>query len=686
MEVQTFTDPDRPVPEALSRPLPDNRFSLTGRILLWTSLSALFTLVILQFSLTYGKLVVHPFYDDISYFNDALERLQKLYSGGLLALASNYVRVPPHSTFSTGLAMASYLVFGARDWAPYAANGIIILALAGFVELFTRGLPLWQKVALFLFALTVPICGNAVYEFRPDIASALCAAAGVTALLSRPLNTSEWRHRAGAGALFGLALVIKTPTFPLTMILLASSLGMASVADILLNARRPSPRELTVSWAQCIGAAFLVALPVYLPQLRQIFAYMYAPVFGDIKEIWRTPGSPMFQARFYLDGPGGDNMLGRHVYLLPAIIVIGFVAAATIRRRDLAVRIGCFVAVAVVAYAVPTLMSVKSAFFGTSFDWILLFGAIYVLVLACRRAGLLRAAAILGTTLLAGMALARFVPVLYLPGAENAIDRRRIVEQLYGALKSENVGPGVRVYMTTTGFVNTDVLKYLDLKRGLPGPRYIQHAYVKDLAVHLREIDLADYVIASEQGNTEAYGGFVPTGNFQDQTLAMVRDSGMFKEVAEFPTGNPKRYFLFRRIGHFGGWEDATGLSPEDGSYQPWGLYRVRWGLGPRTILRLRAQPGGDYRLIVEGRAANSGLEMTIEVNGVPAGKHRFPKRTDFEAIDLPLHLTPGPHQVELRYSDWDRQDSRLRAVLFKTLEIAPLSAAKEAGKVPGGL
>src|SRR6185312_8396318 len=84
--------------------------------LLWVGISAAFTAIVIQWSLLHGKLAIYPFYDDVSYFMDALERLQEFYAGGWSHLVREIIDRPPHSLFSCLLALGSYMVLGARDW------------------------------------------------------------------------------------------------------------------------------------------------------------------------------------------------------------------------------------------------------------------------------------------------------------------------------------------------------------------------------------------------------------------------------------------------------------------------------------------------------------------------------------------------------------------------------------------
>ncbi|HEY2944983.1 MAG TPA: hypothetical protein VGN09_21295, partial [Vicinamibacteria bacterium] len=113
------------------------------RVLLWIVLSAGFTLIIVQWSLRHGRLILPPTYDDVGYLADGLSRLEVLYRDRLPGLLAEHFRHPPHSPFSSYLALAGFALFGAHDWAPYASNVIIVLALLAFVDYLLRERAWW---------------------------------------------------------------------------------------------------------------------------------------------------------------------------------------------------------------------------------------------------------------------------------------------------------------------------------------------------------------------------------------------------------------------------------------------------------------------------------------------------------------------------------------------------------------
>jgi hypothetical protein len=469
-------------------------------------------------------------------------------------------------------------------------------------------------------------------------------------------------------------MLIKTPTFPLTLVMLVAAFTMAVVADWMLTGNKATARKLLKTGGLVLAIALLVAAPAYVTHLREILAYIYAPTFGEKKEIWRTAGDTMFQLRFYVDGEGGRAMLGRHLYLLPAIIAAGIASAAVLRQFELLTRTASLLVVAAAAYLVPTILTVKQPFFGTSFDWMAIFTSLYLLVWLCREVNYIAGGVALGIVLGAGLLIAQFIPPMYEAASPVAAARRRVIEGLSLALRAQEIDPRTRIYITTTGYVNADVLNFMALQRMLPPMHFEQKPGIGDLKVHAREIKEAAYVIASEQGNSEAMGGFLAAGNIQDQTLALVRSDSEFEQIAEFPTLTGKRYFLFHRE-RFAGVDAVSGLGPIEGPYPRWGLDKVKWGNGPRSVTHLSAPADGEYKLMTEGRAAVAGARMTLSIDGHPAGSHVFETNSRFEREEFMFHLAPGSHELELDYSDWDRAGGQSRAVLFDLLKLVRTDA-----------
>ena len=665
-------------PEKTSRllKLPIASAARRSELLLWSLISAAYAAIIIQYSMKYGRLAAPPYYDDVSYFVDALPRVQEFYTRNWAMVCLGLLARAPHSLFSTVVAVAGYLVFGARDWAPYAANAVIILALAGIINFLAQGLSLWIRLLLFALVATTPISLYSIYEFRPDIASGMITAAGAILLLTQPLSQSTWQRRVLAGLLFGLSMIMKTPTFPLTMGLMFVALTVSTITEWYLDPNQPLP-PIGKLWMQTVAASLAVMLPVYLANLKIILAYIYDPIFGPRKDVWATHMPLTDHLLFYLTArEGGAALLGWHLYLFLLILLVSFVVLIAYRNMRLAVLLAGMCVVTLAAYTVVTIMHVKQRFFGSTFDWMLIFTVVQVLIWLARRASPRQAT--LGIVAAAGLAVLTLQPIprMYTPEGGNLLARRRVIYALSDALRAEHLLRHERVFITSTGFVNAHVLKYLSLQRFLPELNIADLAFTDDLAQYRAEIGRAQYVIASEKGNSEAFGDYIASGNVQDQTLAIAREDRDLVQIAEFPTETPKRYFLFKRVGPGYGFEPIEGLEPVTGPFPLWKLGFVRWGLGPRTVmLTPPVSKAGRYHLRADARGI-AGQLMTFVIDGKWKYTETFTDSKSFVPLDLEVELTPGRHTVQFDYSTWLKPSRE--AVLFRSLKLVPDAATTQ--------
>jgi hypothetical protein len=116
-------------------------------------------------SSSHGRLAAAPAYDDVVYFYKGTQALQDLRNGHLFATLYG----PLHAPFSVLLAAASFAIWGAKDWAPYAGNVVVIIFYLGALSYFLRKLPLGIQMGLLVLFLGLPFAKMAVVEFRPDM-------------------------------------------------------------------------------------------------------------------------------------------------------------------------------------------------------------------------------------------------------------------------------------------------------------------------------------------------------------------------------------------------------------------------------------------------------------------------------------------------------------------------------------
>lgn len=665
------------------------------RLPLWLLLAALVTALSMQFSLAHGRLLFPPVYDDVGYFLDGLERLEQCRQHGGAELVRGFVNHPPHSPFSTGLALVGFGVFGFQDWAPYALNGLIVLVFLGFVDCLLHGLGAGSRLAYLLFACTLPLVHGAVYEFRPDFAVALLTALGTFLLVTRPLAASSLRFRAVVGALFGLALVVKPSLCPLTLTMLSAALLLAGACDRLLRPESTSLRSQLRACGVVLLVAVLVALPYYLVAGGHVARYIYDNIFGQHAEQWKYPGGLRVQLLYYLTGPGEQLMLNHHGPILLALVLAAVGSLVLARQAGPLVRLGALASALVPAYLVPTATACKHGFYGLTFYFLGVFAAFLALRLLLTAQVFQRRWC--RGTLAVGLAGAG-VLVLTSPQWNGAAGEprtegiRRAYAEIVATIAADESQQQPRVCLTrATGPINVLALRWLARKEGrdwrivapdqagsiqaLLDARKGEYALPEttagawaDLAAYRRELEQADYLVAFQTDH--------PPENASERlagaTLQLARSLENFVEVKALPTFDGTTYHLFKNV-RFGGYRPVEGFGPREGPYPQWGLPVVHWGTGVLTRLQVTSPSGGLVRLALSGRADVPGQAVTVLLDGKAVFESPVPAGGVFTELEVPLVLSPGSHEVALRYAATGT-GARSRAVLYRRLQIVPLT------------
>jgi hypothetical protein len=660
-----------------ARPTFDQR---GARLTLWAVVSAIFTLLILQYSFVHDRLLLPAGYDDVIYLLDGLNRLEIWYGGGLWALALNWLHHPPHSPFSTVVAIAGFAVFGIHDWAPYVLDAVIIFTLLAFLDSMLGGLRLRWKIAAAIIALSTPIAGQSVAEFRPDMMAGLLSAILVVMLLDGPIIGRRPMRLLGAGAIWGLCLWVKPSVFPVTLGLGGLALVLGTIRDIwLLRPRRTKAIDIAATWFLVMLPAVILPLPHYLVEGRAIVHYILANEIGPQRQMWQLHADWMTHVLYYSLGQGGQAMLGPCFWIFLAEMVIG--AGLLVRGSDRRTwaTVGCAVIVGIAAYVVPTLNPQKQPFLATPFDFLMVFGAI-LMMRELTREHLPPTVGLVGSLMVALMVAVSLLCSGFpgAPGLDRASSDVRMTRQtiagVYAAIRDHYEAGQKTVWLNLTGPLNTDLLHYMAVKDGL-SLLFIGNASAADLGVYRRGYDNSDYVVAADPGVPDLPAN-LQSNLMLDKTLALIRARRDFELLATIPIGDGLNYYVFRKIGHFHGWTQVTGLAPLEGPYPKDGLPQVRWGLGPATVITLDADSAEDEVLSMQAQsqlAKSANQKMTVSLDGRMIAEHPFAVPGNFDSVTVPLHLSGGRHTVTIRYATWVNDPNRRAAVLFTSLQFDPV-------------
>jgi hypothetical protein len=526
-----------------------DRPSAVAHVLCWAALSAAFTLLVLNYSLTRGKLIVPAKYDDVTYLRDGLAKLDSFYRGGLNGLLGSAIDHPPHSPFSTIVAFTGYAFFGVHDWSPYAANAVIIFGLLAFVDFLTRGLPPWQKLLCFLFTLTVPIAAQSVYEFRSDMAVGLLTAVFIVLIIQRPFVRAPARYPVVAGVLLGITLLCKTSVFPITLGLAGSAMLAATVRDRILLGRAASIGAMAKAWAFVLLPGLLIPLPFYFHNRHEIFYYVTVNALGSNSHIWHLHADLKTHLLYYATGAGAAPMLGRHFGIMAIVLIAGGALALSSGQKTRIARAACYAFVFLVAYVGPTLNPIKDPFLGVTFDFLMIFVTLLVFrdLLAAGGSSFEGRAAQLALVLLfvAGAWYAKWPMYWGERTRADVVMRNRYMNDLYQGVRSNAPDGKAKVLVGVSGvFVNADALGYMADKDGLTHLDFRSEFTNGDLDGFRRQLDGSRFVITGDVGNPEDDPN-TPYSEILDRTLAMVRSRPDFSLIAVCPTDAGKNYYLF---------------------------------------------------------------------------------------------------------------------------------------------
>lgn len=542
-------------------------------------LAALFTAVVVQYSLQYGRLIytIQP-WEDCRYVGDGLLRLNEFYDRGAGAALLSYCSNPPASPFSTYLASLAYAIFGIREWAPYAANGILILLLLLYLDRRLGSVCATRKAVVFGFALLTPMAFLTVHEYRPDMACGLFTAMGILAVAGTPLDRFTPRHAIASGVLFGLALLAKPSIFPGTLAFLAGALALSwaqAWSAWVWAAKAGSEGAAPAGWRECLrsallvgGVALAVSLVYFSIGFREQWRYLYDALASPHRRFWVLPGGLTAHLTYYLVGPAGDAIFFAFRPVYAAILLVG--ALGALLRRQVAVLFWAS-GVLLLAYLVPTLLPNKALFGNATFAWLILFYSCFTLGAILDyplRGRLPQVAAVALTVLLLAGALRQFRWEKWGNADEPYIRRSgENLRELADTLAAESRAGRRHVFFPTVGLLTEPGMKYLLWKQHLPPAKISIKTRVleEDLGEYLADINNADVVVLTDRGaDVMPYG--MPSERLQETLLERMRTNPAFQLAKQITALNNKSFYVFDRPGPPSGAMSVESLAPTAGA------------------------------------------------------------------------------------------------------------------------
>jgi len=320
----------------------------------------------LQRSSEIGRLAAPPWYDDVVYLFTAQVLLHAAQHQSWLETLRQLI--DQHAPLSTSLGVLGFLAVP-QGWAgPYIANCLVLGAFLIGCAVLLRPLPTAAIIGAIAAIGAIPVASLSITEFRPDFAWGFLSGLAAAALLRRQLFQFSGKRLLLIGLLCGLALVSKPSTGPFTAVILAT----AFVGSVLLYVLAGDPAAMRTRLraiarvAALIGlGAAIVAGPVYAIIWRDVYAYILLALV-ELHDENAAPGDFLFQLLYYSTGDGGSIVLGQAFWMLLLFWVAAF-ACCAIYKGCLLPRLICYLAVILVAYAIPAYTDTKTLFLGGAF-------------------------------------------------------------------------------------------------------------------------------------------------------------------------------------------------------------------------------------------------------------------------------------------------------------------------------
>ncbi len=340
-----------------------------------TLLFLLKTAILINDSYLFGRLALPPVYDDVSYFVDALQRIDVFRAAGLRGVIAGLIASPPHAPYSTLAAFVSFMVSGDALAAPYVMNALAVVAFTLlWLVMFRVG-----HLSAWLIAIMIATTGwfdNAVTIYHPDLIAGYGAAIVATFLIFPHEVLTSTRRRVVVGIVAGLVLLIKPTAFAMVLVLW----GVAVVTGLLAS-RAADGSVLTALRRYAVPFLLLVVIggPYFALDLPTLLNYLYSGLVSQ-HSTWIHLSAGLNPWTFFILRT--VELFGIWTYVGAASFVIVTIAAMR-GSRTLLICLAALVACLGIAYAAPTIVSIQVMLFGSVlYGMFLVTGLIAVIRLA----------------------------------------------------------------------------------------------------------------------------------------------------------------------------------------------------------------------------------------------------------------------------------------------------------------
>ncbi len=498
-------------------------------------------------------------YDDLSYYLQGVTYAEEIRANGASGALEHYLSNPVRAPFSVFLATAGFLIFGYTEWAPLAANFVVLIGTAAVTLLFFSWRHRWQGLLAVVAILMTSTLYEAAEQFRPDYAYSLVLAFAC-GLLFRMIAERRDELSWWAGVAVGGAFVVKTSTLPLTIVMIGSTvcLGLWALGwrPWKLAEKRIAGRQFG-SLIKAFSVTALIALPLYLPHGKTIILYIWNVVFDEKESaIWRIDLNVWDRLMAYLNGPWAWQMALPQLWCWLSIVAIGLlVSFLSSRDKVIQWRLIHWMVMILIAYAVVTINGEKTAFLGLPFFVVSMVGALEACagLFSFGNGKLQRIGFAIPVILIFAISISAFKPSRFAPtwhergeghGSTWKEANRRIIDRVADPSQSSQGVPCL--YVASPATFDSPQLTWVAF-REKKDIRIFDDRRVEGIDHAISMMFSADYVLACSQESLNQEPRF-PSDFLADEVLSFLRSSSQFQEIERFEVISGCPYFLFRRV------------------------------------------------------------------------------------------------------------------------------------------
>lgn len=512
--------------------------------------SLIFTIYNVELSRKIGRLSTVPNYDDVVYFTRASDIYFQFKEHGMASGLKLLVTESLHAPFTSLNALAGFAIYGFDLDRVYYAQIIVVLAYLLFVCWFTRKLNLAWRISLLLSVLALPFASLCVMVFRPDQMSGVVVGGLAVGVITAKNLFEKYRSGLIVGSLLGLALLVKSSTFALILLVVGGAWFLTALR--MLISKKSTLRAILLNGILILVSATVVSGWYLVQHYQELWAYFIDNSFGTNRDIWRLPGGVWEHLSFYFHGDTLQSSLG--MFTLP--IVTLFVGGALFdsifgRGADLKFRGLQFLWMLACITLLYFLQGIKNQYMGGVLYLYLFYGALFYLQLLLLEFEKIQLGKPYVSYFLAILLVVGSWSLNRFPETEraNTVWAANSKSMTLGVAQdlSKEIGPkAVSVLFTQGGPIVPEVV-IMTLKAHSKVIIYGSAAFTKQLTDVTETLPRYDYVVLQDKG-VEGRPGFpMPPEEWEGDLKNYLDKHLEWTLVAAYPSLNEKKSYLYKR-------------------------------------------------------------------------------------------------------------------------------------------